>query len=155
MYRRKAFVHWYTGEGMDELEFVSCPCILTFAHSPDDGSLRPSPTCKTWFPSTCSTRRPATRTCTTRRPRPLSRRRRRLKPLFFTPAHHPHARCCRTPLFSLCRKRTHQRLDEPFTLSRRPQSIWPFVACPSSWYSLLLPPDFFLSPHPESNSDVS
>jgi tubulin beta len=23
MYRRKAFVHWYTGEGMDELEFVS------------------------------------------------------------------------------------------------------------------------------------
>lgn len=21
MYRRKAFVHWYTGEGMDELEF--------------------------------------------------------------------------------------------------------------------------------------
>lgn len=22
MYRRKAFVHWYTGEGMDELEFV-------------------------------------------------------------------------------------------------------------------------------------
>ena len=23
MYRRKAYVHWYTGEGMDELEFVS------------------------------------------------------------------------------------------------------------------------------------
>lgn len=22
MYRRKAFLHWYTGEGMDELEFT-------------------------------------------------------------------------------------------------------------------------------------
>ena len=21
MYRRKAFIHWYTGEGMDEMEF--------------------------------------------------------------------------------------------------------------------------------------
>jgi hypothetical protein len=22
MYRRKAFLHWYTGEGMDEMEFT-------------------------------------------------------------------------------------------------------------------------------------
>ena len=28
MYRRKAFVHWYTGEGMDELEFVRRPSSM-------------------------------------------------------------------------------------------------------------------------------
>ena len=28
MYRRKAYVHWYTGEGMDELEFVSLTSIF-------------------------------------------------------------------------------------------------------------------------------
>lgn len=24
MFRRKAFLHWYTGEGMDETEFTEC-----------------------------------------------------------------------------------------------------------------------------------
>jgi tubulin beta len=28
MYRRKAFVHWYTGEGMDELEFAEAESNL-------------------------------------------------------------------------------------------------------------------------------
>jgi tubulin beta len=28
MYRRKAFVHWYTGEGMDEMEFTEAESNL-------------------------------------------------------------------------------------------------------------------------------
>jgi tubulin beta len=27
MYRRKAFLHWYLGEGMDEMEVSTCPCF--------------------------------------------------------------------------------------------------------------------------------
>ena len=30
MFRRKAFLHWYTGEGMDEMEFTEV-CILPIA----------------------------------------------------------------------------------------------------------------------------
>ena len=30
MFRRKAFLHWYTGEGMDEMEFTEV-CILYIA----------------------------------------------------------------------------------------------------------------------------
>ena len=26
MFRRKAFLHWYTGEGMDEMEFIEAEC---------------------------------------------------------------------------------------------------------------------------------
>ncbi|ETO05148.1 Tubulin beta chain, partial [Reticulomyxa filosa] len=29
MFRRKAFLHWYTGEGMDEMEFTEAECKLT------------------------------------------------------------------------------------------------------------------------------
>ena len=35
MFRRKAFLHWYTGEGMDEMEFTEVnnmllnPCLLS------------------------------------------------------------------------------------------------------------------------------
>ena len=41
MFRRKAFLHWYTGEGMDEMEFTEAESnmndlvktqFLTFAH---------------------------------------------------------------------------------------------------------------------------
>lgn len=43
MFRRKAFLHWYTGEGMDEMECVKGRgIILTRAGSP-----RPSRTCRT------------------------------------------------------------------------------------------------------------
>ena len=29
MFRRKAFLHWYTGEGMDEMEFTEvCNCLI-------------------------------------------------------------------------------------------------------------------------------
>jgi len=73
MYRRKAYVHWYTGEGMDELEFVSrvgsTLCLHYLTSSP-----RPSPTCKISCPSTCSTRRPAPTTSCTRRRSPSERR---------------------------------------------------------------------------------
>lgn len=27
MFRRKAFLHWYTGEGMDEMEFTEAECV--------------------------------------------------------------------------------------------------------------------------------
>jgi tubulin beta len=30
MYRRKAFLHWYTGEGMDEFEFVEAEANLSY-----------------------------------------------------------------------------------------------------------------------------
>ena len=31
MFRRKAFLHWYTGEGMDEMEFTEViMCFLRF-----------------------------------------------------------------------------------------------------------------------------
>ena len=33
MFRRKAFLHWYTGEGMDEMEFtevIMSSCALVF-----------------------------------------------------------------------------------------------------------------------------
>ncbi len=29
MYKRKAFVHWYTGEGMDEMNFIEVRCVLS------------------------------------------------------------------------------------------------------------------------------
>ena len=29
MFRRKAFLHWYTGEGMDEIEFTEVESILS------------------------------------------------------------------------------------------------------------------------------
>ena len=28
MFRRKAFLHWYTGEGMDEMEFTEAECNM-------------------------------------------------------------------------------------------------------------------------------
>ena len=28
MFRRKAFLHWYTGEGMDEMEFTEVGCSI-------------------------------------------------------------------------------------------------------------------------------
>ena len=28
MFRRKAFLHWYTGEGMDEMEFTEVGLVL-------------------------------------------------------------------------------------------------------------------------------
>ena len=45
MFRRKAFLHWYTGEGMDEMEFTEAesnmcvpPCLsLTLVPSPCPG----------------------------------------------------------------------------------------------------------------------
>jgi hypothetical protein len=80
MYRRKAFVHWYTGEGMDEMEFVGfMSCAEPHQHmAADQASPRPSPTCKISSQSTCSTKRPApTRRCT--RTRSLSEKRRRLR----------------------------------------------------------------------------
>lgn len=108
MYRRKAFVHWYTGEGMDELEFVSPSCnalvqALTI-------SLRPSPTCKTWFPSTCSTRKlPPTRSTTTRDKRCLLRRKRRLKLLQpRRPSHSPSS------LFRIQDDRIYTNRDENY-----------------------------------------
>jgi len=40
MFRRKAFLHWYTGEGMDEMEFTEAEsnmndlvCIFFFRYS--------------------------------------------------------------------------------------------------------------------------
>lgn len=29
MFRRKAFLHWYTAEGMDEMEFVECESAVS------------------------------------------------------------------------------------------------------------------------------
>jgi Tubulin C-terminal domain len=56
MFKRKAFLHWYTQEGMDEME-VCNRCrhsllTLTFFKS----SRRPSRTCRIWLPSTSSIR---------------------------------------------------------------------------------------------------
>ena len=52
MFKRKAFLHWYTQEGMDEMEvcifaFVQLSLFSTF-HS----SRKPSRTCKIWLPNT-------------------------------------------------------------------------------------------------------
>ena len=43
MFRRKAFLHWYTGEGMDEMEFTEVQSSLTFSEFPPcHGVLRAS-----------------------------------------------------------------------------------------------------------------
>ena len=46
MFRRKAFLHWYTGEGMDEMEFTEAEsniCLLYTSPSPRDGLLSRMP----------------------------------------------------------------------------------------------------------------
>ena len=59
MFRRKAFLHWYTQEGMDEMEVccypLICQCSYTeiFCSSP-----KPSLTCRTWSPNTSNTKTP-------------------------------------------------------------------------------------------------
>lgn len=47
MFKRGAFLHWYTGEGMDEMEFTEAEsntqdlmCVITFAASLCDGGWR-------------------------------------------------------------------------------------------------------------------
>ena len=43
MFRRKAFLHWYTGEGTDEMEFTEAECNvidLVSEHSGDRGPSR-------------------------------------------------------------------------------------------------------------------
>lgn len=59
MFKRKAFLHWYTQEGMDEMEVW---WILSFAIlvriNDARSSPRPSPTCRISSPSTSNTRTP-------------------------------------------------------------------------------------------------
>ena len=57
MFKRKAFLHWYTQEGMDEMEvriilFIQSCLFLTSFHS----SRKPSRTCKIWLPNTNNTK---------------------------------------------------------------------------------------------------
>ena len=53
MFKRKAFLHWYTQEGMDEMEV----CIFIFVRSfflfstPFHSLRKPSRTCKIWLPN--------------------------------------------------------------------------------------------------------
>merc|ERR1712146_835925 len=42
MFRRKAFLHWYTGEGMDEMEFTEAESNITIS-SPSTNSTRTPP----------------------------------------------------------------------------------------------------------------
>ena len=35
MFARKAFLHWYTGEGMDETEFTEAESVIIFFTLPD------------------------------------------------------------------------------------------------------------------------
>jgi Tubulin C-terminal domain len=58
MFKRKAFLHWYTQEGMDEMEVCnrcrhSFSIALTFVYN---SSRRPSQICKIWLPSISSIR---------------------------------------------------------------------------------------------------
>jgi tubulin beta len=57
MFRRKAFLHWYTSEGMDEMEFTEAYALVqserTWLMLCGVGNL----TCRIWWPSTSSTRR--------------------------------------------------------------------------------------------------
>merc|ERR1712140_158223 len=64
-FRRKAFLHWYTGEGMDEMEFTEAESNIT-----------------TWYLSTSSTRMPPPRRreSSTRKRRLRVRRPKRLAP---------------------------------------------------------------------------
>lgn len=57
MFKRKAFLHWYTQEGMDEMEVgFFAPC-LRISYTDGVSSLRrPSPICKILLQSTNSTR---------------------------------------------------------------------------------------------------
>lgn len=53
MFKRKAFLHWYTQEGMDEMEvslfiFVRSRFLFSTFHS----LRKPSLTCKIWLPNT-------------------------------------------------------------------------------------------------------
>jgi tubulin beta len=59
MFKRKAFLHWYTQEGMDEME-VGLLCTSRDNTEADHvrSSPRPSPTCRILSPSTSSTRMP-------------------------------------------------------------------------------------------------
>jgi hypothetical protein len=41
MFRRKAFLHWYTGEGMDEFEFTDAETVVLDTMSSMDGCYRP------------------------------------------------------------------------------------------------------------------
>jgi hypothetical protein len=59
MFRRKAFLHWYTGEGMDEMEFTEARA-----------------TGMTWCPSTSSTKIPPRRSRESWRMRRRRKRRR-------------------------------------------------------------------------------
>ena len=57
MFKRKAFLHWYTQEGMDEMEvrFLAVAviaCLISLVGS----SRRPSPTCKISLLNTSNTR---------------------------------------------------------------------------------------------------
>ena len=57
MFKRKAFLHWYTQEGMDEME-VRMYCLLnihSYTHHVSS-SPKPSRTCRISLPSTSSTR---------------------------------------------------------------------------------------------------
>ena len=62
MFKRKAFLHWYTQEGMDEMEVRSGLLITGYpAKRRICSSRRRSPTCRISLLSTSSTRMP--RTC--------------------------------------------------------------------------------------------
>ena len=53
MFKRKAFLHWYTQEGMDEMEVsVFLFYHVTCASTPFRSSRKPSQTCKIWLPNT-------------------------------------------------------------------------------------------------------
>lgn len=102
---------------MDELEFVRhpsppykyCRSGLTIR------SPRPSPTCKTWCPSTCSTRRPVPTRSTTRRARPLLTRKRRHN----RPRPSQTQCCCQTPKPLSYRTVTTRTISPSFLFSRR------------------------------------
>merc|ERR1712071_432273 len=44
MFRRKAFLHWYTGEGMDEMEFTEAESNMNDLVSDTSSTRRPPPT---------------------------------------------------------------------------------------------------------------
>src|SRR5258706_3725495 len=59
MFRRKAFLHWYTQEGMDEMEVCYYPLIYQCSYAEMFcSSPKPSRTCRTWSPNTSNTKTP-------------------------------------------------------------------------------------------------
>lgn len=56
MFKRKAFLHWYTQEGMDEMEVRALKCFHKQILTESSSSPKPSRTCKILLLNTNSTR---------------------------------------------------------------------------------------------------